>query len=53
MIGLLLYASMTCIDASDLISRVEVNDIVSEIVQTEVIETIKDATPHCNWDAND
>jgi len=53
MIGFLLYVSMTCIDASDLISRVEVNDIVSEIVQTEVIETIKDATPHCNWDAND
>ena len=53
MIELLLYASMTCTDASDLISRVEVNDIVSEVIQTEVIETIKDATPHCNWDAND
>jgi len=53
MIELLLYASMTCTDASDLISRVEVNDNVSEVIQTEVIETIKDATPHCNWDAND
>ena len=53
MIELLLYASITCADASDLISRVEVNDIVSEVIQTEVIETLKDATPHCNWDAND
>ena len=53
MIELLLYASITCADASDLISRVEVNDIVSEVIQNEVIETLKDATPHCNWDAND
>ena len=53
MIELLLYASMTCIDASDLISRVEVNENVSELIRTEVVETIREATPHCNWDAND
>ena len=53
MFEFLLYASMTCIDAYDLISRIEVNENVSELIRTEVVETIKEATPHCNWDAND
>ena len=53
MFEFLLYASMTCIDASDLISRIEVNENVSELIRTEVVGTIKEATPHCNWDAND
>jgi len=26
---------------------------VSKIIQTEVIETLKEATPQCDWDAND
>ena len=53
MIELLLYATMTCNDAADLIGRIRENDSVSQLVQTEVIETLKDATPECNWDAND
>ena len=53
MIELLLYATMTCNDAADLIGRIRENDNVSQLVQTEVIETLKDATPECNWDAND
>jgi len=53
MIDLLLYATINCQDAADMISRVRRNDNVSPIIQTEVIETVKEATPECNWDAND
>jgi hypothetical protein len=53
MFELLLYASIACQDTTDMISRIRANDSVSEIIQTEVIETLKEATPHCKWDAND
>jgi hypothetical protein len=53
MIELLLYSGIACIDAADMISRIKANDSVSELIQTEVIETLKEATPECNWDAND
>jgi hypothetical protein len=53
MIDLLLYASINCQDAADMISRVKENDNVSKTIQTEVIETLKGATPQCDWDAND
>ena len=53
MFELLLYASINCKDASDMIGRIRANDNVSEYIQTEVIETLKEATPECKWDAND
>ena len=53
MFELLLYASIACQDATDMISRIRANDSVSEIIQTEVIETLKEATPECKWDAHD
>ena len=53
MFELLLYSSILCTDAEDMIRRVEASNSVSKIVQTEVIETVKESTPECNWDAND
>ena len=53
MIDILLYASINCQDATDMIGRIRANNSVSEIIQTEVIETVKEATPECNWDAHD
>jgi len=53
MFDLLLYSSMHCVDAVDLINRVDANKNVDQIIRTEVIETVKEATPECNWDAND
>ena len=53
MIDLLLYLSMHCSDAEDMFQRIRANDNVSKAIQTEVIETVKEATPECNWDAND
>ena len=53
MFDLLLYSGIACIDAAEMISRIEASDNVSKIIKTEVIETVKEATPECNWDAND
>ena len=53
MLEFALYLNIHCTDASDIISRIRENDHVSQIIQTEVIETVKEATPECNWDAND
>ena len=52
MIEFLLYSGILCTDAEDMIRRVDASN-VSKIIQTEVIETVKEATPECNWDAND
>ena len=53
MIELLLYSGIACTDAADMISRVRANDSVNKLIQTEVVETLKEATPQCDWDAND
>jgi len=53
MIDLLLYASINCQDAADMISRVKTNESMSKIARTEVVETLKEATPQCDWDEND
>ena len=53
MLELLLYTNIHCIDAVEMIQRIEANKNVNKVIRTEVIETLKEATPECNWDAND
>ena len=53
MIDLLLYTGMLCTDAEDIIRRASAHDSISAAVQAEVVATVKEATPECNWDAND
>ena len=53
MFELLLYASIACQDATEMIGRVKANDMMSESIRAEIVETLKEATPHCKWDAND
>ena len=53
MFELLLYSGIHCTDAEDMIRRIEANSNVRKIIQTEVIETLKESTPECKWDAND
>ena len=53
MIDFLLYSGILCTDAEDMIRRIDANKSVDLIIRTEVIETVKEATPECNWDAND
>lgn len=53
MFEILLYINVSCQDVADMISRVRANDSVSKIIQTEIVETLKEATPECKWDAHD
>jgi len=53
MLELLLYASIACQDATEMIGRIEANENMSKIIRTEIVATIKEATPHCKWDAHD
>ena len=53
MLELLLYSNIHCIDAVEMIQRIEANKSVDKVIRTEVIETVKEATPECTWDAND
>lgn len=53
MIDLLLYTGMLCTDAEDIIRRASAHDAISAEVRAEVVATVKEATPECNWDAND
>ena len=55
MIELLLYSSLSCIDAQAIIDRVNKHSELDKIVKRELIETIKEAAEDCTdlWDAND
>ena len=53
MFELLFYSSLTCPDAIDIINNVKKHDDMDGIVKNELVLTIKESTPHCNWDAND
>ena len=53
MISFLLYADIQCIDAVDILNRLDAHKNISNAVKVELVETIKESTPHCPWDAND
>lgn len=53
MIEFLLYSSLNCQDADAIMLRMLSNENVSNQVKIELVETIKESTPECYWDAND
>tara|TARA_B100002019_G_scaffold56050_1_gene48142 strand:+ start:322 stop:483 length:162 start_codon:yes stop_codon:yes gene_type:complete len=53
MIDLLFYSGILCIDAVDMIKRIDDNKSMNEQIKVELIEVIQEATPECPWDAND
>ena len=55
MVELLLSATMACADADAVIFRIKKNEHLNEQWKLELVETIKDYTPECDyyWDAND
>ena len=54
MLGIFLfYSTITCIDAADIISRLEAHKTMNDAVKAELVEVVQEATPHCPWDAND
>ena len=53
MIEFLLYASMSCQDATKMIGRIQKITYMSSDQVEEVIEVIRNSTPECSWDEND
>ena len=49
----LLYSSLLCEDADAIMLRIKANEDMYSIIKVELIDTIKEATPNCPWDAND
>ena len=53
MFELLLYTDINCVDAADMISRLNAHEHLSNAVKVELVEVIQEAAPDCPWDAND
>ena len=53
MIEAFLYTEINCLNAAGIIERIKKHEKLSEIVKEELVVTLKEATPHCSWDAND
>ena len=55
MAELLLYTTLSCTDSSALMVKIQANKDLPAIVKVELIETVKDSAPECDWfwDAND
>jgi len=53
MITILLYSSLLCEDADAIMLRIKAKEDMNDIIKVELIDTIREATPNCPWDAND
>ena len=55
MFEFLLSSTIACADADVMILRIEKHEHLNEQWKLELVETIKDYTPECDyyWDAND
>ena len=53
MIDLLLYATISCEDATDIIQRINAHEDMAAVIKDEIVLTVQEATPECPWDAND
>ena len=43
----LLYSSIACSDATEMLQKIASHEQLSEHVKVELVETIQEATPHC------
>lgn len=53
MLEALLYANLSCTDVVDVLDRIKAHKNIDSVVKSELVVTLKEATPHCDWDAND
>ena len=55
MAELLLYTTLSCTQTNALMLRIEANDNLSDNVKIELVETVRESAPECEWywDAND
>ena len=55
MLEILFYSTLTCTQADAIMLRIDTNKNLSNIVKIELVETVKESVPQCDWywDAND
>ena len=55
MFELLLYTTLSCSQADAVMFRITTNKYLDDELKLELIETVKDSAPECEyyWDAND
>ena len=53
MVELLLYAALSCPEADAMILRIQKHRDLRPEWKLELVETVKESTPECYWDAND
>jgi hypothetical protein len=55
MFELLLYSTLTCQQSDALMLKIKTNKYLDDTIKIELVETIKDSAPECEfyWDAND
>ena len=55
MVELLLYTVLSCQQTDALLLRIAANKQLSDALKLELVETVKESNPECEyyWDAND
>jgi len=53
MLELLFYSSLTCQQADTIMLKMKANENISNAFKVELVETVKESTPECYWDAHD
>ena len=53
MFELLLYSVLSCPDADAIVLRIQRHETLKAEWKLELVETVKESTPDCPWDAND
>jgi len=55
MLELLFYTTLTCTQTDAIMLKIEANQNLSNLLKVELVETLKESAPECQWywDAND
>ena len=53
MLEILLYSALTCPQADAIMLKIKANEDLENFIKIELVETVKESTPECIWDAND
>jgi hypothetical protein len=53
MLDILLYSTLTCQQADAIMLKIKANEDLENFIKIELVETVKESTPECKWDAND
>ncbi len=55
MLDLLFYTTLTCTQTDAIMLKIETNPNLSNFLKVELVETLKESAPECEWywDAHD